>query len=175
MPSHWSSPGAEHRYRFVATGTQFVQAVGCAEGACATSDRKLGRDYAGLLRGRRDQRRGILGVDEHGLPGTATRYLFLIEDNGYAISVPVERQTPGGNISQLLAGFPDLLRIEVDGTDFISSYRATGCSRCLLPRTAMDLRLCTRTVTRPYSHSLSDDERYYKTKQSGKKKRSGTL
>ena len=49
--------------------------------------------------------------------------VVLIEDNGYAISVPVERQTAGGNIAKLVAGFPGLLRLEVDGTDFAESYR----------------------------------------------------
>ena len=49
--------------------------------------------------------------------------LFLVEDNGYAISVPVECQTAGGSISNLVAGFPGLFRQEVDGADFLASYR----------------------------------------------------
>src|SRR5207302_11207101 len=51
--------------------------------------------------------------------------LYLIEDNGYAISVPVEVQTAGGKISELIRGFPDLLIEEVDGTDPVASYEAT--------------------------------------------------
>jgi 2-oxoisovalerate dehydrogenase E1 component len=89
--------------------------------------------------------------------------LFLIQDNGFAISVPVENQTPGGSISKLMAGFPDLLTIEVDGTDFISSYRAmtTAAAWC---REGHGPALVHAHCIRPYSHSLSDDERAYKTK-----------
>ncbi|MCB0296132.1 MAG: pyruvate dehydrogenase, partial [Calditrichaeota bacterium] len=43
--------------------------------------------------------------------------LFYIEDNGYAISVTSEKQTPGGNIAANLAAFQDLLIVEGDGTD----------------------------------------------------------
>ncbi len=87
--------------------------------------------------------------------------LFLVQDNGYAISVPVERQTPGGNISRLLEGVPGLLRIETDGTDFIESYRALqqAADYC---RAGHGPALVHASVVRPYSHSLSDDERFYK-------------
>jgi 2-oxoisovalerate dehydrogenase E1 component len=89
--------------------------------------------------------------------------LFLIEDNGWAISVPVENQTPGGSISKLLSGFPDLLTIEVDGTDLISSYKAMGAAAAWC-REGHGPALVHAHCIRPYSHSLSDDERFYKTK-----------
>ena len=89
--------------------------------------------------------------------------LFLIEDNGYAISVPVERQTAGGKICRLLEGFPGLLRLEVDGTGFVDSYRALkhAAEYC---RGGHGPALVQASVVRPYSHSLSDDERLYKPK-----------
>jgi 2-oxoisovalerate dehydrogenase E1 component len=89
--------------------------------------------------------------------------IFLIEDNHYAISVPVEVQTPGGNLSRLLAGFADHLRIvEVDGTNFPLSYRtmAEAVAYC---RAGHGPVLIHAHCIRPYSHSLSDDERLYKT------------
>ena len=89
--------------------------------------------------------------------------LFLIEDNGWAISVPVENQTPGGSISKLMAGFPDLLTIEVDGTDLISSYKAMSAAAAWC-REGHGPALVHAHCIRPYSHSLSEDERTYKTK-----------
>ena len=59
--------------------------------------------------------------------------LILVEDNGFAISVPVEKQTPGGSISDLVRGFPNLFRREVDGTDFVASYSAMVGGGGLLP------------------------------------------
>src|SRR5205085_5412077 len=87
--------------------------------------------------------------------------LFLIEDNGYAISVPVEHQTAGGNVARLLEGFPGLFRIEVDGTNFVESFRGLrqAVDYC---RSGHGPALVHASVIRPYSHSLSDDERLYK-------------
>src|SRR5207302_3357078 len=88
--------------------------------------------------------------------------IFLIEDNGYAISVPVEAQTAGGSISRLAASFPGLYVEEVDGTDFPASYRAMQ-SAAACCREGRGPALVHAHCIRPYSHSLSDDERLYKT------------
>ncbi|MGB9606053.1 MAG: transketolase C-terminal domain-containing protein, partial [Bryobacteraceae bacterium] len=88
--------------------------------------------------------------------------LFLIQDNGWAISVPVEKQTPGGSISRLVTGFPHLKIIECDGTDFLASYRAMAEAAAWV-RSGAGPALVHAHCIRPYSHSLSDDERLYKT------------
>src|SRR3979409_246293 len=87
---------------------------------------------------------------------------YLIEDNGYAISVPVEVQTAGGNISKLVRDFPGLHVVEFDGTDPIESY-ALGKEAVDYVRQRRGPALLHAHVVRPYSHSLSDDEKLYKT------------
>jgi 2-oxoisovalerate dehydrogenase E1 component len=88
--------------------------------------------------------------------------LIVVEDNGFAISVPVEKQTAGANISALVRGFPHLFQSEVDGTDFLASYAAMteAAAYC---RSGRGPALLHAHCIRPYSHSLSDDERLYKT------------
>ena len=88
--------------------------------------------------------------------------LFLIEDNGYAISVPVEFQTPGGDISRLVRSFPGLYVDSIDGTDFPASLRAMRTATAHV-RARNGPAFVHARVIRPYSHSLSDDERLYKT------------
>ena len=88
--------------------------------------------------------------------------LYLVEDNGYAISVPVEVQTPGGDISRLVESFPNLKVFRCDGTDFIESYRTLGEAVAYVRRERKPAFVHAKVI-RPYSHSLSDDERLYKT------------
>ena len=87
--------------------------------------------------------------------------LFLVEDNGYAISVPVEVQTPGGDISRLVRSFPGLHVDSIDGTDFFASLRAMREAAAYV-RARKGPAFVHARVIRPYSHSLSDDEKLYK-------------
>ena len=160
MPSHWSSPSLHIVSGSSPTGTQFLHAVGCAEGKRFRSE---AADEVTLVcsgegatsEGEFWEAMNVACLDR--LP-----LVVLIEDNGYAISVPVERQTAGGNVSRLLEGFPGLLRIETDGTNFLESYRALS-EAVRYCREGHGPALVHASVIRPYSHSLSDDERAYKT------------
>ena len=88
--------------------------------------------------------------------------VFVVEDNQYAISTPVEANTPGGNISRLVANFPNFYFVEVDGTDAIASYAAMA-EAVQYCRERRGPALVHGHVIRPYSHSLSDDERAYRS------------
>src|SRR5262249_25636935 len=87
-------------------------------------------------------------------------------DNGYAISVPVEVQTPGGDISKLVRSFPGLHVDSIDGTDFFASLRALRDAAAYV-RARQGPAFVHARVVRPYSHSLSDDEKLYKTPGEG--------
>src|SRR2546423_14803297 len=179
MPSHWGSKKLNIVTRSSPTGTQFLQAVGCAEAGRYFSQhpeaaRKTDGDY-------REFKDVIFQGDEVVYCSTgdgATSegefweamntacneklpVLFLVEDNQYAISVPVEVQTAGGSISRLLNGFPNLLIEECDGTDPVASYAVIkrAVENC---RSGKGPALVHGHVIRPYSHSLSDDERLYR-------------
>jgi 2-oxoisovalerate dehydrogenase E1 component len=161
MPNHWADPAKNIVSSSSATGTQFVQAVGCAAGCRVLHPDEDRLVLASSGEGATSEGEFWESVNQACL--NRLPVLFLIEDNGYAISVPVEKQTPGGSISKLLAGFPDILTIEVDGTDLISSYKAMAAAAAWC-REGHGPALVHAHCTRPYSHSLSDDERSYKTK-----------
>jgi 2-oxoisovalerate dehydrogenase E1 component len=160
MPSHWG----HKRYNIVSssspTGTQYLQAVGCAE-----ASRHLHPEPGEITLVSSGEGATSEGEFWEALNAACLNrlpLLFLVEDNGYAISVPIECQTAGGDISKLVEGFPALFRQQVDGTDFLASYRALqeAAAYC---RQGHGPALVHAHVTRPYSHSLSDDERLYKT------------
>jgi 2-oxoisovalerate dehydrogenase E1 component len=160
MPSHWSSPELHIVTGSSPTGTQFVQAMGCANAKSYVNRNFdeitfVSTGEGATSEGEFWETMNIACLDN--LP-----LLVLVQDNGYAISVPVERQTAGGNIARLLEGFPGLFRMEVDGTDFVASYRALSQAADYVRR-GHGPALVHASVIRPYSHSLSDDERLYKT------------
>lgn len=178
MPSHWGLPRVNVVTKSSCTGTQFLQAVGCAQAGryMANNPRitpeKIPHDPEEIT-----VVTGGEGTTSEGeffeainVACLETNYgqlpvLFLIEDNGYAISVPKSNQTAGQSISQFLMGLKDggLLEIlEVDGCDPIASYAAFKSVEHRL-RIERKPVLVHAHVIRPYSHSESDDERLYKT------------
>jgi 2-oxoisovalerate dehydrogenase E1 component len=171
MPSHWGHKALNIVSQSSPTGTQVLQAVGAAEAGLIYS-------RVGGIEGR-DQRYKADEVVYVSLGDGATSegefwesvstacvkklpVLFLVEDNGYAISVPVEVQTPGGDISRLVRSFPGMHVDSIDGTDFFCSLRAMREATAYV-RARKGPAFVHARVIRPYSHSLSDDEKLYKT------------
>jgi 2-oxoisovalerate dehydrogenase E1 component len=167
MPSHWSSPELHIVTASSPTGTQFVQAVGCAEAGRRMANQQAadasagGREIVLVCGGDGSTSEGEFWEALNAACLERLPLLFLIEDNAYAISVPIEAQTAGGSISRLVQSFPDLKVDEVDGLDFRASYRAVQAAAEYCRSGAGPALLHAHTV-RLYAHSLSDDETLYK-------------
>jgi 2-oxoisovalerate dehydrogenase E1 component len=179
MPSHWGYKRLNVVTQSSCTGTQILHAVGCAEasryfmmhpnaGQKANGDYREFKDvqfhgdevtYVSLGDGTTSE--GEFWESMNAAANLRLPVVFLVEDNGYAISVPVEVQTAGGNISRLVSGFPNFHFEEIDGTDPVVSYGALSraVAHC---RAGVGPSFVHAHVIRPYSHSLSDDEKLYR-------------
>ncbi len=171
MPSHWGHSKLNIVSRSSCVGTQFLQATGAAlAGKYMTAI-----EQSHPSRFHKDEIVYVSGGDGstsegefwEALNNASMRklpVLFMIEDNGYAISVPIEAQTAGGNISRLVRSYPDLFVTEFDGCNFLESYARLKDALSYL-RGGRGPVLAHAHVIRPYSHSLSDDERLYRSDQ----------
>ncbi len=169
MPAHWGNRKLNIVNKSSCTGTQFLQAVGLAEAGLYLKDRNI-KDgpefnkkeivYVSCGDGTTSQGEfweGLTTACVNKLP-----VMFVVEDNGFAISVPVSVQTPGGSISKALDEFPGLKVFTCDGNCPIESY-ATAVEAEKYLRAGKGPVLLHAEVTRPYSHSLSDDHKFYRT------------
>ncbi|HUX10329.1 MAG TPA: thiamine pyrophosphate-dependent enzyme, partial [Terriglobia bacterium] len=170
MPSHWSSRALHIVSGSSPTGTQILQAVGAAEATRYFSRVPEAAELASSFHSDEIAFTAFGdGASSEGEFWESLNYaclhqlpvLYLVEDNGYAISVPVDDQTAGGSLSRLVKDFPGLLTAECDGTDFGESYETAGKAVSYV-RTQRKPALLHAHVVRPYSHSMSDDERLYK-------------
>jgi len=172
MPAHWGSKRLNIISKSSCTGTQFLHAVGAAEAGwrmsripeLAGEGASFQRDEVAYVSGGEGQTsEGEFWESLSSASNLKLPVVFVIQDNGYAISVPVEVNVPGGSISKLVRSFPNLFVAEVDGTDFLETYDAMRyaveyCRKRLGPS------FVHAKVIRPYSHSLSDDEASYRPK-----------
>ncbi|HEU4698402.1 MAG TPA: dehydrogenase E1 component subunit alpha/beta [Gemmatimonadales bacterium] len=170
MPSHWGHKDLNIVSTSSPTGTQFLQAVGAAEaglryekndGIPAGEKPIRGDEVVFCSTGDGTTSQGEWWEAINTACNLKLPVVFLVEDNGYAISVPVEVNTAGGSISKLFGDFPNMFSIEVDGCDPLASYDALtkAVEYC---RQRKGPALVHAHVIRPYSHSLSDDEINYK-------------
>jgi 2-oxoisovalerate dehydrogenase E1 component len=170
MPSHWGHRGLRIASTSSPTGTQFLQAVGCAEaGMRAARDASMRAavepfaddEIVLCTSGEGQTSEGEFWEALNTACNLKLPVVFLVEDNGYAISVPSDVGIAGGKVSALAAGFPGLHVEEVDGCDVFASYDAAGraVAHC---RKRRGPALIHAHVIRPYSHSMSDDERLYR-------------
>ncbi|HEX8248759.1 MAG TPA: dehydrogenase E1 component subunit alpha/beta [Pyrinomonadaceae bacterium] len=170
MPSHWGHVNLNVPSQSSCTGTQALHAVGAAEAGYRAS---LVVELKDKIKGFKGDEVVYMSVGD----GTTSEgewwealntacnlklpVIFVVEDNGYAISVPVEVNTAGGDISKLVSGFPNLYIQKCDGTNPVESYEAfkRAAEYC---RERKGPAFVHAKVIRPYSHSLSDDEKSYR-------------
>jgi 2-oxoisovalerate dehydrogenase E1 component len=170
MPSHFGHKDLNIISKSSPTGTQFLQAVGAAEAwlryarVQGMADSVLsphGDEVVYVSCGDGTTSEGEFWEALNTASNLKLPVVFLVEDNGYAISVPVEVNTAGGSISKLVTGFPGLYIEEVDGCDPVASFETLqrAVDYC---RARKGPALVHAHVIRPYSHSLSDDEVLYR-------------
>jgi len=166
MPSHWGHKSYNIVSASSPTGTQFLQSVGCAEATLRAKLLDLTEGFQSdevvfVSTGDGTTSEGEFWESLNSASNLKLPVVYLVEDNGYAISVPVEVNTAGGSISKLVQSFPGLYIQEVDGCDFFASYDAL--QRAVdYARERKGPALVHAHVIRPYSHSLSDDETMYR-------------
>ena len=173
MPAHYGDLRFNVPTSSSPTGTQFLQAVGAAEAGTKVKtvpdlreriERFHEDEIVIVCTGDGATSEGEFWESLNTACNLKLPVVYVVQDNGYAISVPIEVQTAGGSVSDLASGFPDLHIVKCDGTDVVDTFRAAG-EAIAYARARRGPAMLHAYTTRPYSHSMSDDERLYRTEQ----------
>ena len=159
LPTHWGMTRTNIPSQSSPTGTQFLQAVGAALASVKRGERNI--SYVSSGEGTTSQgefHESVNWASREKLP-----VLFCIQNNKYAISVPVSNQSggKGNSIAAMMAGFESLLRMSIDGTDFFESYKKIQEGIDYI-KTGKGPVLIEANVVRLQSHSSSDDQKKYR-------------
>jgi 2-oxoisovalerate dehydrogenase E1 component len=158
MPQHYGMKSARVVSQSSPTGTQYLQAVGTAKGAKLEGTDEV--VYVSSGEGTTSQ------GDFHEAINWASRaklpVVFCVQDNKYAISVHLSQQT-GGSVYDMVAGYVNLDRIEVDGTNFFETYDAFR-KAVARARRGDGPTVVVTDVVRLLAHSSSDDQSKYRSK-----------
>lgn len=162
LPVHWGSTRINIPSQSSPTGTQFLQAVGTALASVKRGERNI--SYVSSGEGTTSQgefHEAVNWASREKLP-----VLFVIQNNKYAISVPVSSQSGGKNhsIAEMMAGYSTLYRIRIDGTDFFQSYEKIQEAIEYI-KSGKGPALIEADVVRLESHSSSDDQKKYRDKK----------
>lgn len=162
MPCHWTSKELNVPCQSSPTGTQFLQAVGTALAAKKKGENSV--VYVSSGEGATSE--GEFAEAVNWAAREKLPVVFVIQNNRWAISVPVEGQNAGKNasVAELMKGYENLLRLSVDGTDFLEMH-ATAQSAFKYARQGKGPVLVEAHTVRLFSHSSSDDEKKYRSKE----------
>jgi 2-oxoisovalerate dehydrogenase E1 component len=159
LPVHWGMLNGQIPSQSSPTGTQFLQAVGTA-----LASRKKGiKNVSYVSSGEGTTSQGEFHEAVNWASREKLPVLFVIQNNRYAISVPVEHQTAGkdGSVAEMMGGFHSLYRKRIDGTDFFESYSELKEAIDYI-KSGKGPALIEANVVRLQSHSSSDDQRKYR-------------
>ncbi|MGE5400309.1 MAG: thiamine pyrophosphate-dependent enzyme [Ignavibacteriales bacterium] len=162
MPCHWGYKELNIPTQSSPTGTQFLQAVGSA----LANVRKGINAVVYVSSGEGTTSQGEFHEAVNWASREKLPVVFVIQNNKYAISVPVQQQSGGkdASIIEMMKGYENLFRQRVNGTDFLASH-AAATSAFKYARQGRGPSLIEADCVRILSHSSSDDQKKYRNLQ----------
>ncbi|KAB2921344.1 MAG: tungsten formylmethanofuran dehydrogenase [Bacteroidetes bacterium] len=157
MPSHYGDKSLRIVGQSSPTGTQYLQAVGTAMGSVKEGNDEV--TYVSSGEGATSE--GEFWEAVNWAAREKFPVIFMVQNNGYAISVPVQEQIAGGSLYRLMDGYPNMKKFAVDGTDFVESYKAAkeAVEHC---RSGQGPAFIEASCVRLFPHSSSDDPKKYR-------------